>query len=179
MISLIAVVSKNLAIGRSQQLLWRLPEDLRHFRATTGGKPVIMGRKTWESLPEAFRPLPGRHNIVLSRNPGYHPHGASRAASIAEALRIAGDAGEVFVIGGEELYRQTLPMAERLYLTEVAAEASGDAFFPELPPGQWQEVCPRAGRAGSPLAAADRATPDFDFVVYERARLQPSLPPAS
>jgi len=179
MISLIAVVSRNLVIGRKQRLLWRLPEDLRHFRATTGGKPVIMGRKTWESLPEAFRPLPGRHNIVVSRNPGYHPYGASRAASIEEALRIAGDAGEVFVIGGAELYRQTLPMAERLYLTEVAAEASGDAFFPELPPGQWQEVSRRAGRVGSPLAAADCATPDFDFVVYERVRLQSALPAAS
>ncbi|TLD47035.1 MAG: Dihydrofolate reductase type 3 [Accumulibacter sp.] len=178
MISLIAVVSRNLVIGRNQRLLWRLPEDLRHFRATTGGKPVIMGRKTWESLPEAFRPLPGRHNIVVSRNPRYHPHGASRAASLEEALRIAGDAGEVFVIGGAELYRQTLPMAERLYLTEVAAEASGDAFFPALPRGQWQEVSRRAGRVGSPLAAADCTTPDFDFVVYERARLQPALPPA-
>jgi len=178
MISLIAVVSRNLVIGRNQRLLWRLPEDLRHFRATTGGKPVIMGRKTWESLPEAFRPLPGRHNIVVSRNPRYHPHGASRAASIEEALRIAGDAGEVFVIGGSELYRPPLPMAERLYLTEVAAEASGDAFFPALPRGQWQEVSRRAGRVGSPLAAADCTTPDFDFVVYERARLQPALPPA-
>ena len=178
MISLIAVVSSNRVIGRNQQLLWRLPEDLRHFRATTGGRPVIMGRKTWESLPSAFRPLPGRHNIVVSRNPCYHAHGASRAASIAEALRIAGDAGEVFVIGGAELYRQTLQMADRLYLTEVAAEASGDAFFPELPPGQWQEVSRRAGRIGSPLAAMDCVTPDFDFVVYERSRLQPSLPPA-
>jgi len=178
MISLIAVVSRNRAIGRCQQLLWRLPEDLRHFRATTGGQPVIMGRKTWESLPEAFRPLPGRKNIVVSRNPGYQTPGASRASSIEDALHLAGDAGEVFVIGGAEMYRQTLPMANRLYLTEVAAEASGDAFFPELPAGQWREVSRRVGRAGSSLAATDGGTPDFEFVVYERGELLPSLPPA-
>jgi dihydrofolate reductase len=176
MISLIAVVSRNRAIGRSQRLLWHLPEDLRHFRATTGGKPVIMGRKTWESLPEAFRPLPDRHNIVVSRNPGYQPAGASLASSIAEALQIAGDAGEVFVIGGAEIYRQTLPLADRLYLTEVAAVVSGDAFFPDLPPGQWREVSRRPGRVGSSPAARDASAPDFDFVVYERARQQPSLP---
>jgi len=178
MISLIAVVARNRVIGRQQQLLWHLPEDMRHFRATTSGKPVIMGRKTWESLPDAFRPLPGRHNIVVSRNPAYRPGGASPATSIAEALDLARTAGEVFIIGGAELYRQTLAMAQRLYLTEVAAEARGDAFFPELPPGQWQEVSRRAGRVNPLAAASDDNAPDFDFVVYERAPRQPSLPPA-
>lgn len=176
MISLIAVVAQNRAIGRGQQLLWRLPEDLRHFRATTGGKPVIMGRKTWESLPDAFRPLPGRQNIVVSRNPGYWPPGASRASSIEEALQIAGATGEVFVIGGAEMYRQTLPLADRLYLTEVAAEASGDAFFPELPAGQWREV---SRRVGSSPGSKGGTVPDFDFVIYERAQRQLSVPAAS
>ena len=166
MIALIAAVAANRAIGRGQQLLWRLPEDLRHFRQTTRGKPVIMGRKTWESLPPVFRPLPGRRNIVVSRDPAYQPAGAMLAGSVDEAIRLAGDADEVFVIGGEELYRQTLPLASRLYLTEIAAESPADAFFPELSPGEWREVSRCAGNLRSGEAAGQE--PDFAFVVYER-----------
>jgi len=163
MISLIAVVARNGAIGNDQKLLWRLPEDLRHFRETTRGKPVVMGRKTWESLPPTFRPLPQRHNIVVSHNPAYRASGATLADSIDTALRLAGDAAEVVIIGGAEIYLQTLPLAQRLYLTEVAADPAGDAFFPPIPAAEWREVSRRAGRQDT---AAD--LPAFDFVIYER-----------
>lgn len=169
MLSLIAAVARNRAIGMENQLLWHLPEDMRHFRETTRGKTVIMGRKTWESLPAAFRPLPGRKNIVVSRNAAYAAPGAALAGSLDAALRAARDGGsgdaepEVFVIGGAELYRQALPLADRLYLTEVAQACPGDAFFPEFPPGEWTEVSRRPGQA-----VADDKQPAFDFVVYER-----------
>ena len=98
-ISLVAALARDRTIGKDNQLLWHLPEDMHHFRETTRGKPVIMGRKTWESLPAAFRPLPGRHNIVISRNPAYLAPGATLTASLEEAIAQAGDAGEVFIIG--------------------------------------------------------------------------------
>ena len=144
MLSLIAAVARNRAIGKDNQLLWHLPEDMKHFRETTCGKPVVMGRKTWESLPEKFRPLPGRQNIVVSRDPAYKAHGADLAGSLEGALALAGGAEEVFVIGGEQLYRAALPFADRLYLTEVELEPEADAFFPELNPAVWQEVERRA-----------------------------------
>jgi dihydrofolate reductase len=160
MLSLIAAVASNRAIGKGQQLLWHLPDDMRHFRETTRGKPVIMGRKTWESLPASFRPLPGRRNLVVSRNPAYQAPGATLAGSLEDALRAAANAAEVFVIGGAELYRQALPLATRLYLTEVAASAEGDAFFPELAPDDWEEISRDPGHDGS--------GPAFSFVVYQR-----------
>lgn len=173
MIALIAAVARNRAIGKDQQLLWQLPEDLRNFRATTLGKPVIMGRKTWESLPPAFRPLPNRHNIVVSRQPAYVAAGATTAGSIDQAIRLAGNRGEIFVIGGADLYRQALPLAGRLYLTEVGEERAGDCFFPELAPAEWREVSRHAGQAGS------SESPTFDFVIYERCQGgRRSLPPA-
>ncbi|MEF8701012.1 MAG: dihydrofolate reductase [Candidatus Accumulibacter sp. UW26] len=172
-IALIAAVARNRAIGKDQQLLWLLPEDLRNFRATTLGKPVIMGRKTWESLPPAFRPLPDRQNIVVSRQPAYVAAGATTAGSIDQAIRLAGKHGEIFVIGGADLYRQALPLAARLYLTEVAEERAGDCFFPELAPAEWREVSRRAGEAGS------SRHPTFDFVIYERCQGGwRSVPPA-
>jgi dihydrofolate reductase len=161
-ISLIAALASNRAIGKDNALLWHLPEDMRHFRETTRAKPVIMGRRTWESLPDAFRPLPGRHNIVVSRNPAYQPSGATLAASLADALQQAGDAQEVFVIGGAQLYCQALPLASRLYLTEIDESIDGDVFFPEVPIEDWQEVSrqPKQGTSG----------PAFSFVVYQRRR---------
>ena len=159
-ISLIAALASNRAIGRDNQLLWHLPEDMRHFRETTRGKPVIMGRKTWESLPEAFRPLPGRHNIVVSRDPDYQAAGATLAGSLADALGQAADVEEVFVIGGGELYSQALPLASRLYLTEIEQDFDGDVFFPEVQPQDWEEISrtPRQGTTG----------PLFSFAVYQR-----------
>lgn len=171
-LSLIAAVGSKRAIGLRQQLLWHLPEDLRYFRETTRDKTVIMGRKTWESLPTAFRPLPRRHNIVVSRDPALVTDGATRAASIDEAMAaaiaVAGDASEVFVIGGAELYRQTLLLAKRLYLTEVADDRPGDCFFPEIAPGEWREVSRHAGNSQPADAASTERPPAFDFVVYER-----------
>ena len=159
MISLIAAVAQNRALGKDGQLLWHLPEDMRYFRETTRGKPVIMGRKTWESLPDVFRPLPGRRNIVISRNPAYDAPGATLAGSLEEAVRLAQDDAEVFVIGGAEIYRQALPLAQRLYLTEVARDFDADAFFPELNPAVWQEVERRASGESMPACT---------FVVYVR-----------
>ena len=160
MISLIAAVAGNRAIGKSGQLLWHLPEDMRHFRETTRGKPVIMGRKTWESLPDAFRPLPGRHNIVVSRNPAYEVPGATLVTSLEEAVQCAGAAGEVFVIGGAELYRQALPLANRLYLTEVSGNFDGDVFFPEILAADWTETSRKGQTTASPLT--------YFFVAYVR-----------
>lgn len=163
MLSLIAAVAQNRAIGKDQQLLWHLPEDMRYFRETTRGKTVIMGRKTWESLPDAFRPLPGRRNIVVTRNPHYLATGAELADSLIEALDIANEKNsdeEIFVIGGAELYRQALPLAQRLYLTELAESYAGDAFFPEFSEREWKELSRNAQRSASGLA--------FAFVVYQR-----------
>jgi len=163
MLSLIAALAGNRAIGKDNELLWHLPEDMRHFRETTRGKPVIMGRKTWESLPESFRPLPGRHNIVISRDPAYQASGATLAGSLADALRQAAaesTAEEVFVIGGATLYRQALPLANRLYLTEIEQDFDGDVFFPDVLPQDWDEISrqPSQGTSG----------PQFSFVVYQR-----------
>jgi len=160
MVSLIAAVAANRVIGKDNQLLWHLPEDMRHFRETTRGKPVIMGRRTWESLPDSFRPLPGRHNIVVSRNPAYQASGASLCASLEDALLKAGDAAEVFVIGGAELYRQAMPLARRLYLTEIEESFAGDVLFPEVPPQEWEEISRQAQRGSTGLV--------FSFAVYQR-----------
>ena len=160
MLSLIAVVARNHAIGKDNALLWHLPEDLRHFREVTRGKPVIMGRKTWESLPPAFRPLPGRRNIVVSRNPDYVAAGAQLAATLDAAVRLCADADETFVIGGEQIYRQALPLADRLYLTEVDETVDGDAFFPEFARADWHEV------SRQPKGAVHG--PRYCFAVYHR-----------
>jgi dihydrofolate reductase len=137
---------------------------MRHFRETTRGKPVIMGRKTWESLPEKFRPLPGRLNVVVSTNPDGVAPGAVLTGSLAAAIEAAESqgAGEIFVIGGAGLYRQALPCAERLYLTEIAAEFAGDTFFPEICPDEWQEV-----ERSRPLEEAGLT---YAFVVYRRTQ---------
>lgn len=133
-ISLIAALGRHTrAIGKNNRLLWQLPEDLKRFKELTHGHPVIMGRKTWDSLPERFRPLPGRTNIVVSRSPGVTASGAIVAASLLDALEAAEGApgaDEVFVIGGGEMYRLALPLADRLYLTLVDDDSEGDAFFP-------------------------------------------------
>ena len=164
-VSLIAALASNRAIGKDNALLWQLPEDLRHFRETTRGKPVIMGRKTWESLPDPFRPLPGRHNIVVSHDPAYQASGATLAGSLDDALRQAAaqtNAEEVFVIGGEQLYRQALPLADRLYLTEIEQNFAGDVFFPDVQPHDWEEISRQPGQASSGLR--------FAFVVYLRKK---------
>ena len=131
-VSLIAAVARNGAIGQGGGLIWRESADQKHFRKVTMGCPVIMGRTTWESLPERFRPLPGRRNIVLTRNAAWHADGADAAASLdaALALALAADAPKVFVIGGAQAYALAMKIATELVLTEIDADLPGDTFFP-------------------------------------------------
>ncbi|MDA8127609.1 MAG: dihydrofolate reductase [Betaproteobacteria bacterium] len=158
-ISVIAALAKNRVIGIENRLPWRLPEDLARFKALTLGHPILMGRKTFESLG---RPLPGRTNIVITRNANYRPEGCLVAGSIPAAIALCEDADEVFFIGGADLYAQAMPIADRLYLTEVDVEADGDARFPDYDESAFGEVSrePHTGGKGDALR--------FDFVVYER-----------
>ncbi|GLP97347.1 type 3 dihydrofolate reductase [Paraferrimonas sedimenticola] len=137
-IALIAAMAHDRVIGKDNQMPWHLPEDLKHFKATTMGKPVVMGRKTFESIG---RPLPGRLNLVISRQSDYAPDGVSVASSVEQAVEIAkahGDIEELMIIGGGQLYRMMLPFAERLYLTHIDLAAEGDTRFPEWDDGSWQ-----------------------------------------
>ncbi len=158
-VSLIAALAQNRVIGIDNRLPWKLPEDLAHFKALTLGYPILMGRKTFESLG---RPLPGRRNIVITRNENYQPPGCEIAASIPAALALCADVEEIFFIGGAALYAQVLPLADRLYLTEVQIEAAGDAWFPEFDRALFSEVSREShlGEKGDALR--------FEFVVYER-----------
>lgn len=162
LLALIAACARGGVIGIGNKLPWHLPEDMKFFRETTRGKPVIMGRKTWESLPDAFRPLPGRLNIVVSRNPAFHAEGGTLVGSLPEALAAAGDAEIAFLIGGAELYRQALPLADRLLLTEIDRDYQGDAFFPELDRAIWRE-------SKRDTQVAESGLP-FAFVTYERMK---------
>ena len=141
--SAIAAMARNRVIGQDNGLPWRLPGDLKFFKATTLGKPVVMGRKTFQSIG---RPLPGRPNIVVTRDPGFAAEGVHIARDIDSALdlaaRLARETGaqEVMVIGGAEIYAQALPRLDRLYLTEIDAEIEGDAHFPEIEPRVWREA---------------------------------------
>jgi dihydrofolate reductase len=127
---LIAGVARNGVIGRDGGLPWHLPEDLRHFKRQTLGWPVIMGRRTWDSLPPAFRPLPGRRNLVVTRQADWHAEGAEPAPSLASALDRLRGSERAFVIGGAHLYAEALPHTDELLLTEIDADVEGDAFFP-------------------------------------------------
>ncbi|HYO27993.1 MAG TPA: dihydrofolate reductase, partial [Azonexus sp.] len=133
---IIAAVARNRVIGKDNRLLWNIPEDMAHFKALTAGHTVVMGRKTWESLPPRFRPLPGRRNIVISRQADYTAPGAEVADSLENALKLASTQGPaadsmvaatVFIIGGEQIYRQAMAVADRLEITEVDLEPEGDA----------------------------------------------------
>ncbi len=137
MISLVAAVASNRVIGRGGRLPWHLPDDLRHFRALTLGKPVIMGRRTFASIG---KPLAGRRNVIVTRDPAFHAEGCAVAHDVDAALEAAGAAPEIVVIGGASLYLDFLPRAERIYLTEVHAEAEGDVFFPDLNAADWIEA---------------------------------------
>lgn len=137
---LIAAVARDGGIGRGNELLVRLPEDLKRFKQLTLGHPVIMGRRTWESLPPAFRPLPGRLNIVVTRQTGYQADGAAVAHSLSQALAACGEVSDVFVIGGGQLYAEALPLADQLDLTEIDATFNADAWFPDWDRRAWAEV---------------------------------------
>lgn len=155
MITIIAAVSKNGMIGRDGKLPWHIPEDLKHFKELTLGKVVLMGRKTWESIPEKFRPLPGRTNVVVTRQTGYTaPPGVEVFSSLDDALTAhATDA--VLVIGGAEVYRQAMPLAGRLEITHVDSEVEGDTMFPPIDQDVWKEKT-REDHDG------------FSFVRYEK-----------
>ncbi len=136
-ISLIAAMDRNRLIGNKNQLPWHLPADFAHFKSVTMGKPIIMGRKTFESIG---KPLPGRTNIVLSRNPEIQFEGAVCVSSLEQALSVVPDAEEVMIIGGSTIYEMLLPRTSRMYLTYVDGEFEGDACFPEFDENQWREI---------------------------------------
>lgn len=158
MLTLVAAMARNRTIGVNNQLPWHLPEDLKHFKAVTLGKPVIMGRKTWDSIG---RPLPCRRNIVVTRQADWRADGAEAAHSLDEALALAGAVEEVCLIGGAELYRQAIDRADCLRLTEIAGDYQGDAHFPAWPAQAWREVAREEQVSASGLAYA--------FVEYRRA----------
>ena len=163
MVSLIAAVADNGVIGEGRRVPWRLSTDMRRFRKLTLGKPVVMGRKTFQTLPG---PLDGRLNVVVTRQQGYRPDGAATFPSLEEALTAAAAAAEeeVMVIGGGEIYAATIDLADRLYLTHVALEPEGDVFFPEIDPVLWKRTNEDRVPAGARDSAASR------FVVYDRRR---------
>ena len=136
-IAMIAAMANNRVIGKDNQMPWHLPEDLRHFKAMTLGKPVVMGRKTYESIG---RPLPGRHNIVISRQADLIIDGVTTVTSFDDAKLAAGDCEELVIMGGGQLYEMLLSQADILYLTEIALDVEGDTYFPEWNDGSWQEV---------------------------------------
>jgi dihydrofolate reductase len=152
-------MAKNRVIGKDGRLPWHLPEDLKRFKQLTMGHHIVMGRKTWESIG---RLLPGRHHVIVSRTPGYSVPGATVAGSIAAAFAACGEDSEIFVIGGGEIYALALPAADRILLTEIGQDFEGDAFFPALPPGEWQES-ERLRRKDPANGLA------YSFVTLERA----------
>jgi len=158
-ITLIVARARNGVIGRDGKLPWRLPEDLAFFKRTTMGQPIVMGRRTWESIG---RPLPGRRNIVVSRRAGFLADGVETAPSLDEALRLCADSEEVFVIGGAQLYAEALPRAGRLIVTEIDADFEGDTHWPAPEPAHWREA------AREHLPPAGQRPFAMDFVTYLR-----------
>ncbi len=158
-IYLAAAVAANGIIGANGRLPWHLPEDLKHFKQLTLGHPVIMGRKTWESLNG--KALPGRDNIVVTRRPGYAAPGAAVAGSLEGAIALCAGEPIAFVIGGEGLFRECLPIADGLVLTEIRRDFEGDTRFPDWDRSQWKESQREAHTAADGMR--------FDFVLYERA----------
>ena len=157
---LIYARARNGVIGKDNQMPWHLPEDLAHFKRVTLGQPVIMGRKTWDSLPARFRPLPGRQNIVITRQTDWQAEGALRAGSIEEAMRLFGDVPDAWIMGGAEIYRQAEPLASTAVVTEIDADFEGDAFAPELG-ARWQEIQRESHLGANGLP--------FSFVTYQHA----------
>lgn len=164
-LSLIVARAANGCIGRDNKLPWYLPGDLKYFKRMTLGKPIIMGRKTWESLKG---PLPGRCNIVITRQTGYEAEGAKVVATLEEAIQLAESVAlidgveDAVVIGGAEIYALALPKISRMYVTEVHADVEGDAFFPPFDPAQWQQTAREDFNAEPPNQY------DYSFVVYQR-----------
>lgn len=166
-LSIIVAMANNRAIGKDNQLLWHLPEDLKYFKRTTMGKPIIMGRKTFESIG---RPLPGRLNIVVTRQADWQHEGVKVVHSIDDAMNLADSQAlidgieEVMLIGGAELYQTALPLASKIYLTRVDADIDGDAFFPAIDNSEWEEISRES------FSASDNNPYDYAFCVLNRKR---------
>jgi dihydrofolate reductase len=160
MISIIVAVSEDMGIGRNNDLLWQLPDDMKRFKKITMGKTVVMGRKTWESLPK--RPLPGRRNIVITDVAGENFEGAEAVYSVEEAALRCQKEDEAFIIGGGSIYRQFMPVADRLYITHVHRSAPADIFFPEIDPHIWEPV------EREDLLTNDPDPLPYSYVVYKR-----------
>jgi dihydrofolate reductase len=164
-LALIVAAARNNVIGRNNTLPWHLPQDLKYFKSVTLGKPIIMGRKTYESIG---RPLPGRVNIVITRQSGWMAEGVKVASDLTSAIAFAqqalsestGSADEAMIIGGAEIYRSSIELVQRIYLTRINADIDGDAFFPELDSHTWRQVSVTSGDAGSSLA--------HEFQIFER-----------
>ena len=161
MISLIAAIGKNNELGKGNELLWRMPADMQHFIKTTSGHPVIMGRKTFESIGKA---LPNRKNIIITRDRNYSAPGVEVLNSLDEALdNVKNTKEEIFIIGGAEIYKQAMPLADRLYITHIdAADKNADAFFPEIIPVVWNEISHQEHEADEKNPAS------YTFSVYEK-----------
>jgi dihydrofolate reductase len=162
MISIIAAVSEDLGIGKDNNLLWHIPEDLKRFKKLTYGKTVIMGKKTWESLPK--RPLPGRKNIVITDVQGECIDCSITAYSIDDALRKCEKGEEIFIIGGGSIYRQFMPVADRLYLTHVHKKSPADIFFPKIDRRIWKVVF-----KDECISEDDNRIP-YSYVIYEKRK---------
>ena len=163
-VSMIAAMGKNRIIGKDNNLPWHLPDDFKYFQKITKGHYVIMGRKNWDSLPQKFKPLPNRSNIVVTRQLNYYCKGADVVGSVFDGLEIARRNGEIeaMIIGGGEIYRIGLELADRIYLTEISGEFKGQVTFPEFDQKQWEEV----SREHHP--SDKKHVFSFDFVVYEK-----------
>ena len=164
-IGLIWAQARNRVIGKNGVMPWHLPEDLAHFKRVTLNHPVIMGRKTWDSIPPKFRPLPGRTNIVVTRQADWHEKGAQRSSSLREALQQCENSNQVWVIGGAQIYAQALPLADELVVTEIDAAFDGDAHAPAIGP-DWREVARERIVAASGLP--------LSFVIWHRLQ-RPTL----
>ncbi|MBG0858163.1 MAG: dihydrofolate reductase [Bacteroidales bacterium] len=160
MISIIAAVSEDLGIGKDNKLLWNIKEDMKRFRKLTMGKTVIMGKKTWESLPR--KPLPGRKNIVITDKPGERIKDALTVYSIKDALDKCEKDEEIFIIGGGSVYRQFMPLARRLYITHVHKKKPADTFFPEIDPGIWRAAYKKE------IKPSEEEDLPYTYIVYTR-----------
>jgi dihydrofolate reductase len=161
---MIAAVARNGVIGKANDLPWHLPDDMKYFMLTTKGHHVVMGRKNYESLPEKFRPLPNRTSIVVTKQKNYNAPGCVIVNQLEAGVKLAEKNGEqeLFIIGGAEIYKLGMPLADRLYLTEIDAEIEGDTFFPSYQKLEWQEL------SRQHHTRDERHKFVFDFVVYER-----------
>jgi len=164
--SLIAAVADNGVIGKDNDLIWYIPDDLKYFKAKTSGKPVVMGRKTFESIVDRIgKPLPKRRNVIITRQANYDGLGADVVSDVNSGIFTAKQHadGELFILGGAQIYAETINLCDRLYITEVHQSYKGDSYFPDIDKTIWQETS-REDNKGD----ASKAIPDYSFVVYER-----------